>query len=117
MERIDVLKIDIEGGELAALRGAEVILGNSPRMMLVIEIIDDHCKRAGYSGRELFDFIVGKGFKGYLPKPWPRVEAVAAYDPGYFDNIIFLKGYGELSPLRRAERSPRSRLWDPCSTS
>lgn len=95
VERIDVLKIDIEGGELAALQGAEGIMGNSPRMMLVIEIIDEHCKRAGHSGKALFDFIVGKGFKGFLPKPWPRaLKPVATYDPGYFDNIIFLKGYG-----------------------
>ncbi len=94
IDRVDVMKIDIEGGEFAALRGAERIIDNSPRMTLVIEIIDDHCKRAGYTGKELFDFIVAKGFTGYLPKPWPfALKPITAYDPGYFDNIIFLKGH------------------------
>jgi len=94
VERIDVLKIDIEGGELSALRGARGIIGKSTRMMLVIEIIDAHCKRAGYTGAELFDLIIGMGFKAYLPKPWPlRMKSLTRYNPGYFDNIMFLKGH------------------------
>ncbi|MFT3886272.1 MAG: FkbM family methyltransferase [Flavobacteriales bacterium] len=90
---VDLLKVDIEGGEMAALKGALRTIGRSPNMVLVTEIIDEHCKRAGYSGDVLFRFIRSLGFKAYLPKPWPSaLRETTTYDPGYFDNMIFLRG-------------------------
>ncbi|MFZ5553388.1 MAG: FkbM family methyltransferase [Bacteroidota bacterium] len=94
ISRIDLVKVDIEGGELNFLKGAEEIISKSPKMILVTEIIDSHCRRAGYTAKELFDYITSLGFKPFLPKAWPfSLKKTNQLPENYFDNIIFLKGY------------------------
>lgn len=52
IERIDAIKMDIEGGEPAALEGMKNILKSSGRLILVTEINSDTLSRAG--GRKSF---------------------------------------------------------------
>lgn len=94
INRVDIIKVDIEGAELNFLKGAENIIANSEKLILVMEIVDQNCKRAGYSAEELFKYCLSKGFVAYLPKPWPFGLKKAVSTPlNYQDNIIFLKGY------------------------
>lgn len=92
---IDVLKIDVEGAEALALQGARNVLARSPRLVLVLEIIDRNQRAFGSTGEALFASIRAMGFRAFLPKAWPRgLRAVDRYPgPGYVDNIVFLKGW------------------------
>lgn len=61
-ERVDVIKCDIEGGELPAMRGAEQLLRRDhPELML--EIDRRFTPRFGYQPRELFEFLAGLGYR------------------------------------------------------
>lgn len=93
INHLDLLKVDVEGAELECLQGAQQILQNSPDMVLVMEIMEDNCRRAGYSAKELFDFVIKMGFKGFIPRGWPfGLKPIDTLPEAFLDNIIFLKG-------------------------
>ena len=61
VERVDVIKCDVEGGEFPAMRGAEQILRRD-RPDLVLEIDRRFTPRFGYQPQELFDFLIALGY-------------------------------------------------------
>jgi FkbM family methyltransferase len=92
--KIDVIKVDIEGGELGFLKGAEKAIAENFRLIVVLEMMDEHFRAAGYSAGHLFDYMRNLGFTAYLPKPFPfGMVKVKGMPKNHFDNIIFLRGY------------------------
>jgi len=92
IESTEIIKVDIEGGELDFFRGASNIISKSKKCILIVEIIEEHCQRAGYSADNLFDHIIKLGFDAYLPKAYPfKLKKVNAVPSNYCDNIIFVK--------------------------
>lgn len=61
VERVDVIKCDVEGAEYLALRGAEKILRRD-MPDLVLEIDRRFTPRFDYEARELFDYLTGLGY-------------------------------------------------------
>ena len=56
LSRCDFIKLDLEGYELLALRGAiETIQNNKPT--LVIEVVDGYMRRFNTTPQELYDFL------------------------------------------------------------
>jgi FkbM family methyltransferase len=51
--RVDVVKIDVEGGELAVLRGMERVVAQNPGVVVYAELADEHLRRAGTSAAGL----------------------------------------------------------------
>jgi FkbM family methyltransferase len=93
IEKVDCIKIDIEGSEFNFLKGAERVLAASEKLIVIMEIVDENCIKAGYTTTDIFDFMIRHGFKAYLPKPWPfGLKQIDKPAPGYHDNIFFLKG-------------------------
>ncbi len=62
---IDMLKIDVEGGELGVLKGARELLGNSPDVLILFECYEPWCNRLGYSAASLLDFVGSQGLSVY----------------------------------------------------
>ncbi len=66
IERVDFIKADIEGWELKMLEGAaETLKRFRPTMM--IELVDEHLKRAGGSIAEAWNFLTALGYAPYIP--------------------------------------------------
>lgn len=59
---VDVMKMDIEGGEVRALDGMEATLAASPDLVLLIECNPSALRAAGASAAELLDRIEFVGF-------------------------------------------------------
>lgn len=92
IKSIDLMKVDIEGAELAFLKGAKNIIERSKNMILIMEIMEDNCSKAGYTSEELYNEVTGLGFKPFLPKGWPfGLKSISELPKGYEDNIIFIK--------------------------
>jgi FkbM family methyltransferase len=62
LQRLDLMKIDVEGAEWMVLRGAEESLKRF-RPWLVVEISSKNFRRAGYEARELVSYLEGMGYQ------------------------------------------------------
>ena len=64
--RVDFIKMDIQGYEMAALRGMEKTLKNNPSVKIITELWPYGLKKAGSSASEVLDFAKSKGFDLFL---------------------------------------------------
>lgn len=63
LRRVDFIKLDVEGFELAALRGATRTLAANPRLLIQTEIVPAHSARYGFSPADLTAFFATFGFR------------------------------------------------------
>ena len=61
IERVDVMKLDVEGGELEALYGAEALFEKF-RPILICEVLDQTTQVWGYPAREIISLLAGAGY-------------------------------------------------------
>jgi FkbM family methyltransferase len=94
--RPDVIKIDIEGAELLALRGAYETLRRSGSV-LVIAIHPDPMRALGTSPADLLAFLEGCGYEAR------RLDGNPAIDPG-FEEIVFRRA--ESRHIKSPARTP-----------
>jgi len=74
---IDVIKMDIEGAEMAALLGMSNVIARSPNMVIFTEFCPRFLERAGYSAAAYFNELQGHGFRIYLiDEQRQRLEAI-----------------------------------------
>jgi hypothetical protein len=84
--RVDFIKADIEGGELALLQGGEQLL-KTFRPTILIEIVDIHCRRFGHAPEDVYNFLIGKGYIGrYITAQGDLLDL----DPRHLPNGNFL---------------------------
>ena len=62
---IDLIKMDIEGAELFALQGMTILLSNSMKPIIILEMTISMMKQAGYGASELIDFLKVFGYSCY----------------------------------------------------
>jgi FkbM family methyltransferase len=62
-EKIGVIKIDVDGGELNVLRGAKIILESNPDIKIVMEYWKDGFSAAGYTPQDYWNAMDEMGFK------------------------------------------------------
>lgn len=61
ISRVDMIKIDIEGAELFALKGMTTTLERF-HPVLIMEVSDDVLKNTGISGNEILELLTGMGY-------------------------------------------------------
>jgi len=61
IDRVDLIKIDIEGAELPCLKGGERTLRQF-RPVLIVEIQDTTAITAGYQASDILNFLSGLGY-------------------------------------------------------
>ncbi|MFA6003878.1 MAG: FkbM family methyltransferase [Elusimicrobiota bacterium] len=93
--KLSLVKIDVQGAELLALRGMRQTLADSPEARLILEFCPEALSAGGTSPAELLDFLRELGFSAYVPKrgcapvplDWPEVirRGCAA---GYIDLLL-----------------------------
>ena len=63
--RVDVIKIDIEGHEKAALEGARVLIEKNPKLQSIIEFHPGNLTAAGVIPESFFTTLMELGFKNF----------------------------------------------------
>jgi FkbM family methyltransferase len=64
-EKIDLIKLDVEGWELNVLKGATRLLSTSNSPVMLVEFTETNAFAAGYYCGELFDFVKSFGYEWY----------------------------------------------------
>lgn len=86
-----LVKIDIEGWELKAIKGGVNCLKNEKSPVLMIEFADEHARNTGGSCRELYTFLESLDYKLFK---YDKLKNELIYAPNadyYYENIIATK--------------------------
>ena len=75
VEKLDVVKIDVEGAEIKVLKGMEETI-KEYKPTILMEVSDKRTEVFGYKAHELCDFLISKGYTLYLPVSRPDGEVV-----------------------------------------
>lgn len=87
LENIDVIKIDVEGAELGVLTGAQKVLANF-KPVILIEINEEMYRSAGYSVKDLTDFLESFGYKFKIIGTRGRLTDIAPNDLPALCNVL-----------------------------
>ncbi|MCL4837578.1 MAG: FkbM family methyltransferase [Thermoanaerobaculia bacterium] len=74
VEAVGFLKLDVEGWELNALRGAESALASGKVKAGFVELVPEALARAGASVADVLTYLQGKGFDVYFAAMWERED-------------------------------------------
>jgi FkbM family methyltransferase len=75
-DRVNVLKMDVEGGELDVLRGAKSLLSSPQRPLIMCEVEDVRTRPWGYDAVNIYQFLVERGFSWFAVSHHGDLEAV-----------------------------------------
>lgn len=76
IQKVDFIKLDIEGGEMAALRGAERVIANNPSLSMVLEVSPDLAQACGHSAEEILNWLAERSFRLYLLSPTGKLGVI-----------------------------------------
>jgi len=66
LDKVDIIKIDVEGAEYYAMLGLKNIIARSPEIKILIEFSPENMKNTNMTPKMLLDLIKEYGFKYYL---------------------------------------------------
>jgi FkbM family methyltransferase len=107
ISRWNAMKLDAEGSEPAVLRGAQNSIDRF-RPFLILEINGIVLRDAGFSGRDIIEFLSTRGYNAYQLS----FRHLERWDPakhGELSEVLCLPGEREKSDLERLERAGFSR--------
>ena len=84
---ISLIKIDVEGSEMQALKGMQRII-EEQKPVIFIEVIGQLLIRSGYSVAEVYDFLTAKGYYAYEIISPLQLKRISTTKEG--DSIVFV---------------------------
>ncbi len=83
LDRLDFIKIDVEGAELHVLRGGKNAIA-AFRPTMLVEIEARHAERYGYSPEDVSGWVIGQGYTMHVwHKRWQQVSEVGLETRNY----------------------------------
>jgi FkbM family methyltransferase len=82
-ERVDVVKIDVEGSEIEVLTGMKRVISDNPEIVIIAEFGPSHLKRAGFDSRSWFQAFEAHGFAAFTIE-----ELSGACKPALVDELV-----------------------------
>lgn len=86
---VDLVKMDIEGAELAALCGAERTF-RTARPVLLCEVHDKRTAPWGYAARDIIDLVAAWGYRWYSLDRGGTLLPISAGETSFFGNAVAL---------------------------
>jgi FkbM family methyltransferase len=95
IERVDAIKIDVEGAELKVIRGADKTIRRD-KPILMVEIQAATLQAAGTTPEELFENIISYGYNAFVIRHGKAIPTDKLFEPWrypygfHFDNYLFI---------------------------
>jgi hypothetical protein len=95
IERVDAIKIDVEGAELRVIRGADKTIRRD-KPILMVEIQAATLQAAGTTPEELFETIVSYGYNAFVIRHGKAIPTDKVVEPWRYshdtryDNYLFI---------------------------
>lgn len=101
IERVDFVKMDVEGAELEVLKGAVQLLQRRPRPVWMVEVQDIRTEPWGYQAAEIVRFLEAFGYSWFAPQPEGHLVPVACDQERFDGNFVAVpvERLGEIQPL------------------
>jgi FkbM family methyltransferase len=101
-----LMKIDVEGFELAVLQGARQTIENDGLKAMIVEL-NGSCRRYGVNESDIHTFLLNAGFTAAVYEPFDRkLKELDSYNP--HSNTIYFRDASFVQ--KRLERSKRFRV-------
>jgi len=65
VKTVDFIKLDVEGGELSVLQGAQRLLESAPRPVILAEVQDIRTQPWGYRASEIVRYLSSRGYQWF----------------------------------------------------
>ena len=94
-ERVDVIKIDVEGAELAVLEGMTCVIAENPELSIIAEFGPSHLRMADVEPEEWLSAFQNRGFDPFVIDELSgecRVADVSKLKEVEIVNILFCHG-------------------------
>ena len=88
IEKVDFIKLDVEGGELEVLRGASRLLRSADKPVILVEAEDIRTAPWGYRAEEIIRHLDGFGFRWYSLSETGRLIPLDTSARSYNGNYV-----------------------------
>jgi len=96
ISKVDFIKLDVEGGELAALNGATRLLHGESRPAILAEVQDIRTQPWGYPSREIIRFLIRMDYRWFAIAAKGALLPISCDQESYDANLVAL-------PVERTE--------------
>ena len=90
IERVDFIKLDAEGGELAVLEGARRLLQTVPRPAILAEVEDVRTRPWGYPARAIMQLLARWNYRWFALSEMGTLYPASADEESYDANFVAL---------------------------
>ncbi len=88
IDRVDFIKMDVEGAELSILKGAERLLNLRPRPVMLIEVYDIRTQPWGYPARDIVRYLTSLNYRWFCPTRRGKIEVMDPDQLEYAGNFV-----------------------------
>jgi hypothetical protein len=88
LEKVDFIKLDVEGGERDVLRGAEKLLNRQPRPIILAEVQDVRTGPWGYPAKEIIEHLFQRNYKWFKIDPDGLLRALDVTAAKFDGNFV-----------------------------
>jgi len=88
LEKVDFIKLDVEGSELSVLKGGWELLSRPHRPVILVEVQDTRTLPWGYRAQALVNCLSAIGYHWFRPLPGGRLERMSIDENEYDGNLV-----------------------------
>jgi FkbM family methyltransferase len=88
VKKVDFIKLDVEGGELGVLKGAEHMLQQVPRPVILCEILEQRTRPWGYPGHLIIQHLSERGFAWFELNPDAKLLRINTSQSEFNGNFV-----------------------------
>ena len=114
LPHVDFIKLDVEGGELAVLKGASELLRRLPRPVILAEVEDIRTLPWGYCAKEIIEFLSARKYRWFLISGSGSLIELGVNSPVLDGNFVAVpdERMREVAELAEVESRPSMKRGD-----